>query len=51
MTQWQDLGYEDSDCWHDSMLVCCKSNHGLWQNKKNDLKRWLKHCAITMDIK
>jgi SAM-dependent methyltransferase len=51
VTQWQDLGYDDSDCWHDSMLICRKSNHGWWWNKKSNLKRWLQHRATTIGMR
>jgi SAM-dependent methyltransferase len=50
-TQWDDLGYVDcSDQWHDSMLVCRKPNRGLWENFKSDLKRRIKHFAMTIDL-
>jgi SAM-dependent methyltransferase len=51
VTQWQDLGYSDSDCWHDSMLVCRKPDNGLWWNKKSNLKRWLQHRATTIGMR
>lgn len=50
VTQWDDLGDRDSDCWHDSMLVCRKSNHGWWWNSKSDLKRWLQHRTTAIGV-
>lgn len=51
VTQWQDLGYADSDCWHDSMLVCRRQDNGMWWNIKSDLKRWLQHRANTIGMR
>ncbi|ESS71596.1 methyltransferase family protein [Methyloglobulus morosus KoM1] len=51
VTQWQDLGYDDSDCWHDSMLVCRKPDKGIWWNKKSSLKRWLQHWTTTIGMR
>jgi SAM-dependent methyltransferase len=51
VTQWQDLGYADSDCWHDSMLVCRKPDNGFWWNKKSSLKLWFQHRANTIGMR
>ena len=51
VTQWQDLGRADSDCWHDSLLVCRKPDNGWWWNKKSNLKRWLQHRANTIGMR
>lgn len=52
VTQWQDLGYADeSDLWHDSMLVCRKPDKGVWRNKKSSLKRWFQHWTIRTGMK
>ena len=50
-TQWENKGYpDDSDCWHDSMLVCRKPNKGLFLNTKSNLIRWIQHKAITLGL-
>ena len=51
VTQWQDLGCADSDCWHDSLLVCRKPDNGWWWKKKSNLKRWLQHRANTIGMR
>lgn len=51
VTQWQDQGYPDSDCWHDSMLICRKPDRGTWWNKKSSLKRWLQHWTNTLGMR
>ena len=52
VTQWQDIGYADgSDSWHDSMLICRKSDKGIWWNKKSSLKRWLQHWTTTIGMR
>lgn len=52
VTQWQDLGCADSDCWHDSLLVCRKQDNGWWwKKKKSNLKRWLQHRANTIGMR
>ena len=51
VTQWQDLGCADSDCWHDTLLVCRKPDNGVWWNMKSSLKRWLQHWAITIGMR
>ena len=51
-TEWDNKGYLDgSDWWHDSMLVCRKPDKGIWWNKKNSLRRWLQHRAMTIGIR
>jgi hypothetical protein len=49
-TQWEDIGYEDSNCWHDSVLICRKPNRGFWGNQKSSLKRWLQHSTNTLGM-
>jgi len=52
VTQWQNLGHSDnSDSWHDTMLVCRKPDKGAWWNKKNSFKLRLKHWALTMGMR
>jgi len=51
VTQWQNLGYVDSDQWHDSMLVCRKPDKGILWNKKSSLKRWLQHWINTIGMR
>lgn len=51
VTQWHDLGYLDSDCWHDSILVCRKPDNGVLKNVKSNIKRWLKHWTNTIGMR
>jgi SAM-dependent methyltransferase len=50
-TEWGALGYSDeSDLWHDSMLVCRKQSLGSWWMAKSSLKRWLQHYTATIGM-
>jgi len=50
-TQWEDLGYADgSDQWHDSMLVCRKSQQARWRTYKAGFKRYLRHQALRLGL-
>jgi hypothetical protein len=50
-TEWEALGYSDeSDLWHDSILVCRKPNLGAWWMAKSSLKRWLQHYTATIGM-
>jgi SAM-dependent methyltransferase len=50
-TEWEALGYSDeSDLWHDSILVCRKPNLGAWWMAKSGLKRWLQHYTATIGM-
>jgi SAM-dependent methyltransferase len=51
VTQWDDVGDADSDCWHDSMLVCRKPNRGTWLNFRSACRRWVQHRANTIAIR
>ena len=51
VTQWDDQGDVASDCWHDSMLVCRKPDHGPWLNLKSSVRRWLQHRGNTIGMK
>jgi hypothetical protein len=51
VTQWGDLGDADSDCWHDSMLVCRKPDRGTWLNLRSSLRRWVQHRANTIGMR
>lgn len=51
VTQWDDLGDADSDCWHDSMLVCRKPDQGTWVNLKSTFRRWVQHRANTIGMR
>ena len=46
-TQWEDAGYPDSNAWHDSMLVFRKPHSSGIRKIKNDLRRLLRHKALT----
>lgn len=51
-TQWENNGYnDDSDWWHDSMLVCRKPDKDVWWNMKSGLKLWLQHRAMTIGMR
>jgi Methyltransferase domain len=51
VTQWDDLGHAESDCWHDSMLVCRKPDRGTWFNVKSSFTRWARHRANTIGMR
>ena len=51
ITQWDDLGDAESDCWHDSMLVCRKPDRGTWLNLTAAAKRWAQHRASTIGMR
>jgi hypothetical protein len=52
VTQWQNRNYADeSDCWHDSLLICRKPDKGIWWNKKSNLNRWLQHRTATIGMR
>jgi SAM-dependent methyltransferase len=51
VTQWTDLGDAESDCWHDSMLVCRKPDQGAWLNFKSACSRWVQHRASTIGMR
>jgi SAM-dependent methyltransferase len=51
VTQWDDRGHPESDCWHDSMLVCYKPDRGTWLNLKGAFRRWVQHRANTMGLR
>jgi len=51
VTQWDDLGDEVSDCWHDSMLVCRKPDRGPWLGLKSSFIRWVQHRANTIGMR
>ncbi len=51
ITQWDDLGDAESDCWHDSMLVCRKPDRGTWLNLTAAAKRWVQHRASTIGMR
>ncbi len=50
-TQWENAGYaDDSDQWHDSLLICRKPMLGFRQALKSRFKRMLQHRALTLGM-
>ena len=50
-TQWGNLGYQDdSDEWHDTILVGQKPRLGLWRSLKNRFRRYVIYHALTVGL-
>lgn len=50
-TQWENLHYVDnSDVWHDSVLICRKPTCSRWVSLKRRVGRFVQHRALTAGL-